>query len=822
MNNTAHILLACSSETIAAQIIEKLNDHGFAHQYKVVNSPESVIEVFDNTPWDMVVCHDTFAHWNPDQALQIAQKIHPIPFILISDSIDAKNYESLIASGIHDIIPSSLERLIPLTREIIAKTELKESLYSAKKEIERNRETQDIVNNLLHLSLTSASLTEVLETFIKQIVSLPWLGVKPKGAVFLVDDGGANLVLQAQKGLHPALIKECAQVPYGKCLCGRCAATMDVVFADCLDDQHTNIYDGIEPHGHYCIPLITSHKELIGVFTLYTKEGCIREKRAEETLKAAASAVAGIIERLRTEDIQRESEGKYRAITDTAKDAIIMLDSNGKIIFWNPAAQRIFGYSTDEVLGKDCHDLLMPQIYVSAFQKGFEHYKKTGQGMAIGETIEITALRKGGEEFPVEMSLAAYQAHNTWQSIGIIREISKRKAAAKEKEKLQEEVRQARNLEAIATLAGGIAHDFNNILAAIFGYADMAMEGLPEESSSQKDLEQVLIAATRAKELVQQLLAFSRQTEQAHEPIQVHLLIKEGLKFLRSSIPSTIKISWNISPDSGSVIADPGQIHQILINLCTNSFQAMRHTGGELQVDLEPIDVDTSSSEAGFHLEAGPYVRLTVHDTGPGMDAALIERIFEPYFTTKDVDEGSGLGLSVVHGIVLNLGGATFAESVPQEGTTFKVYLPRYEKSRQNNALEGLPVPRGSERLLFVDDEIALAKLGEKLLERLGYQVTTHTDSVKAWEDIRQDPDKYDLVITDMTMPDMTGLDLAKKIFSLKPDFPIILTTGFSELITEEQVKELGIKEFIMKPIIPKEFGVIIRNILDQEKKQEN
>ncbi|MBW1740158.1 MAG: response regulator [Deltaproteobacteria bacterium] len=396
-------------------------------------------------------------------------------------------------------------------------------------------------------------------------------------------------------------------------------------------------------------------------------------------------------------------------------------------------------------------------------------------------------------------------------------ELTERKRAEEAKAKLQAQLQQAQKMEAMGTLAGGIAHDFNNILFAILGFAEMTRDDMPEGSLARANLEEVITAAKRARDLVQQMLTFSRQVDQERKPLQIHLIVKEVLKLLRASLPTTIEIRQNIQSQSSTILADPTQIHQVMMNLCTNAYYAMRERGGVLEVSLSEIDVDLDAEALPQHLDMkpGPYVKLTVSDTGPGMEPAVLERIFDPYFTTKGLGEGTGMGLAVVHGIVKGHGGGITVHSKLGQGTTFHVYLPRFESAVAPEARTAEPIPKGKEHILFVDDEEQLVRMAHQALKRLGYEVTVRTSSVEALEAFRAQPDKFDIVITDQTMPNMTGIGLAKELLRIRPDIPIILCTGFSEAITPERAKAMGIREFIMKPIVTSDIAKSIRRVLD-------
>ena len=386
-----------------------------------------------------------------------------------------------------------------------------------------------------------------------------------------------------------------------------------------------------------------------------------------------------------------------------------------------------------------------------------------------------------------------------------------------EKEQLGEQLRHAQTLEAIGTLAGGIAHDFNNILGVILGYTELAMLELPREDDPLRhNLSEVMRAGKRARDLVDQILVFSRKTKQERKPIQMAPVVKEALRMLRSSLPSTIEIRQNIDTEPATLVSDPTEIHRVLMNLCTNAAHAMRDEIGVLEVSLTDVEIDAQAAAMYPDLSPGPYQRLTVSDTGHGVDSEIVERIFDPFFTTKKVGEGTGMGLAVVHGIVKSHNGAITVQSELGKGTTFNAFFPTFESGVTKEPELTAALQLGDERILFVDDELALVDTGRQILESLGYEVVARTSSIEALGVFQVQPDKFDLIITDMTMPNMTGVDLAKEVMRIRPGIPVILCTGFSEAITEDKAKAAGIRQLVMKPVIRQEIATAIRKALDQ------
>jgi CheY-like chemotaxis protein len=371
-------------------------------------------------------------------------------------------------------------------------------------------------------------------------------------------------------------------------------------------------------------------------------------------------------------------------------------------------------------------------------------------------------------------------------------------------------------MESIGTLSGGIAHDFNNLLGIILGNAEMAMDDVPELHPAKFNLNEIRTASLRARDVVKQLLSFGRKTDPKQRPVKLVQIAEDALKFLRSSIPTSIEIRQNIPVDTDdSILADSTQINQVMINLCTNAAHAMEDTGGVMTIGIQNIYLDQISAAVYPHLPPGNYVKLTVSDTGPGIDPEIKNRIFDPYFTTKEVGKGSGIGLSVVHGIVKNHNGAISVDSKFGKGTTFSILFPVAEEEA---VIETEPVEKlstGNERILIVDDEESMAEIGRRRLERLGYRVEAKTNSIEALELFRADPDQFDLVITDMTMPHITGDKLVKEILKIRPDMPTILCTGFSEKIDEEKAKEIGVRQYIEKPFDRGKLSRLVRKVLD-------
>jgi PAS domain S-box-containing protein len=494
---------------------------------------------------------------------------------------------------------------------------------------------------------------------------------------------------------------------------------------------------------------------------------------------------------------------KWEMTFDAIQEVVTIHDLSMRIVQANKAAGRLLACEPAQLIGRYCFELFngfiepcpnCPEVLARETllpQVGNMYHEK------LGKTFEVSScpLMENGE---------------VQGFVHIAKDITQQKM-------LEAQLRQAQKMESIGTLAGGIAHDFNNILVPILGYAELALDRVEPTDPVAGDLSQITKAAYRAKQLVKQILTFSRQADHELWPLEPHLVIKEALKLLRSTLPTTIAIRQQIATDCGAIFGDPTQLHQIIMNLCTNAYHAMRDTGGGLDVSLSKVDVgDEDCSLLNLDLSPGSYVKLVVSDTGHGMDKQTMARIFEPYFTTKPTGEGTGMGLSVVHGIIQSYHGHISVESQPGIGTTFSVYLPRAkEKGDPEAALLNGPLPTGVERILLVDDEKTITNMLQMILEKCGYQVSAINHSPEALALFEQEPAAFDLLITDMTMPGLTGFDLARRVLALRPGMPIIICTGFSELINQEKAAELGIREFLMKPVTSRGLAHCVRKALE-------
>jgi len=499
---------------------------------------------------------------------------------------------------------------------------------------------------------------------------------------------------------------------------------------------------------------------------------------------------------------------------NAANEGFFLADENAVIRFVNDGACRRLGYSREELLSMRVFDI----DPLSPAEKWPEHWQYLM--MHGSRTIETVHRAKNGTEFPVEVSISRVAYNGINYVCGLARDITERIRAEEEKNKLESQLRQSQKMEAIGTLAGGIAHDFNNILAVILGYAELTLSETAETDPRRKKLREIIKASIRAKELVRQILDFSRKAERTKKPLLMAPFLKETLKMVRASIPSTIAIAEKISAVDSTVLGDHSQLHQVIINLCTNAFHAMEEQGGTLSITLDSVHLGREEA-AGLGGAEGRYVRLIVADSGCGMSPALQSRIFEPYFTTKGVGKGSGMGLAVVHGILRSHGGLMRLASQEGKGSSFEIFLPAIEQSVMEKVEEeGRSCPPGTERILVVDDEAAITEMIGLWLAQLGYTVTTSNNSVEALAMVRENPGGFDLIVTDQAMPFMPGSELAKEVLSIRPDLPIILCTGYSAILSEEKAREIGIKSYAYKPLQGNELARLVRQVLDEGKRE--
>jgi PAS domain S-box-containing protein len=562
------------------------------------------------------------------------------------------------------------------------------------------------------------------------------------------------------------------------------------------------------------LPLISNDRPL-GALVIFAGEkrafGKEEVKLLEDLSDDLSFGVATL--RMNAERKKVEKERKLLAsVVEQSMEGIILFDSDGAIKYVNPAIETITGHAPQEIIGRN----------ISALQgddKTGEFYRSIWDALSRGDERSGHFIQKGKDGEFYEIDATLWSISDSTGAVSnhavLIRDVT-------HEVHLERQLRQAQRMEAIATLAGGIAHDFNNNLASIITCTEMARDDVPAESPIRELLDVVLKSSYRGRKLVKQILTFCCQGEQERQPVQIEPILSECLNLMRPSLPASITVRKHVDERLGMIMGDPTQIHQIIMNLITNAGHAMRIKGGILEISLDNVGLDTAAGTGGPDLPSGCYLKLTVKDTGHGMDAKTMERIFDPFFTTKGHSEGTGLGLSVVHGIVRNHGGAITVSSMPGAGAAFEVYLPRVEQISGGDSSEAqATAPRGNEKILFVDDEEDLVFAGKKMLERLGYQVVVGRDGEQALDLFREQPASFDLVITDQTMPKMTGTELTREIMQIRPDIPVILCTGLGPtaekaLQRDEAGDVSGIREVALKPLDREELAGMIRRVLNR------
>ncbi len=524
-----------------------------------------------------------------------------------------------------------------------------------------------------------------------------------------------------------------------------------------------------------------------------------------------------ITSRKKAEDELAANKERYQTIVETSSDGIFTVSKECILTSFNAALEILTGQKREEwIEKKSCLDLIAPGDLEAASLVLKQTLK--GQSTSVHE-FRLNTLTPGQYKICEFRLKPKYDKNSNVNGIvGFVKDITEYKKAREKVKRVETQLRQALKMEAIGTLAGGIAHDFNNILSGIFGYAQLAEINSEKDDKTKQYIKRIVKGAQRATALVQQILTFSRQTEYEKQPLMISITIKEALKLLRASIPTTIDIKTDIT-SRARVMADPTRIHQVIMNLCTNAYHAMGDTGGVLTVTLHEIELVKQDSFPDLNMVEGKYLKLTVEDTGHGIDEKIIEKIFDPYFSTKETGKGTGLGLALVQAIVDEHNGFLELESEPHRGTSFHIYLPVVEDEIQQGSapMNGDSLVKGNEKIMFVDDEESIRSVFKDALEGYGYKVDIYNDGLLALEGFKKKSDYYDMVITDMTMPGMTGDLLAEKLMTIRPGIPVILCTGYSAKMSEAKAIELGIKKYVQKPIAHMDLAVLIRQILDEQ-----
>ncbi len=760
MKAPLRVILVEDCEQDAQLALRELTKTGLEVKSERVSTASAFRQALSQTRPHLVVADHALAEFSGLEALNILHELElDIPFIMLSNSSGEEQAVEAMQRGAHDyLLKSNLHRLSPAVER---------ELREAEERVERRRAEAALEENRRFLQEITDNIPGIVFRFFH----------KPDGTMgfdFVSGDVKSMLELSREQLL--------ADFSLG----------WDLIVAEDQPALMRSIQQAVQA--------MQAWEQEFRIRTPSGKLKWIRgqdqpvQKTADGTFHSVGTLL-DITARKVAEAAVRQSEERYRAIFESFKDVYFEAALDGTLVLVSPSCNALLGYAPEELLGRlfaeFCADA--PEwerlIKVIRQQQGVVEHElsvRTRSGKVLHAAVAADLLR---DRLGAPLRIR-----------GVLRDVTERKRAEQSRSSLEAQLRQAQKMEAIGTLAGGIAHDFNNMLTAIMGHAELLQLDCAEQTNVQNSVEEILKAAHRAKDLVQQILTFSRRREQKRVVVKLAPIIKEAAKLLRSSIPTTIEMHSHVA-DVPNTLADPTQIHQVVMNLCTNAAQSMTDQKGRLDLMLHVESVDPQVASRHRSLQPRRYVVLTVSDTGCGMDPQTLDRVFDPFFTTKPPGEGTGLGLSVVHAIVEAHEGAITVESEVDRGTTFRVYLPVIELEATPSHSAKTVVPTGkNEELLIVDDEPPVLQIAERLLAHLGYRPVCFSRPAEALAAFNADPKRFALVMTDLTMPKMTGIDLAQRIHKVRPELPIVLFSGLGGAITEETAQELGFATLLAKP----------------------
>ena len=806
-------LIVEDSEDDTLLLVRELQHGGYDVAFERVETAGAMTEALDNREWNIVLADYTMPHFSGTDALELLRGSGlDIPFIFVSGTIGEEIAVKAMKNGANDyILKGNLKRLIPAIERELREVVVRRERRLADEQLQMSYQTLIVLNKVLLASLQPVLLENLLDMVIDHIISIPWLSLETERGIFLAEDGA--LALKTQRNLPASLQAMCARVPFGRCLCGRAAVSGKIEFAGCIDERHENTYEGISPHGHYCIP-ITSADGILGVVVLYLKEGHTRDEREENFLNATASVLAGIIQRKRTEEALKKSEQRYKHLIESVTNYIYTVEiEKGKIVSTKhgPSCVAMTGYSSEEYEAD-------PYLWYQMIHEGDrEAVIKQANKALSGEdvpSLEHRIIHKDGTirwvrntpvpRYDQEGHLIAYD--------GLITDITEQK-------RLEDQLRQSQKMEVVGQLAGGIAHDFNNILTAILGYGNIALMKMDKDEPLRTYVDSMLTSAERAASLTQNLLIFSRKQVSNPNHVELNEIIKKSGKFLLRVIGEDVELKTKLIDEELTVMADSGQIEQVLMNLATNARDAMPK-GGPLTIETKSIKIDEEFIKAHGYGEERMYAVVSVTDTGVGMDEKTREKIFEPFFTTKETGKGTGLGLAMVYGIIKQHNGYINCYSELGKGTSFKIYLPLFEsmpvsKTVTEGAAVALPTG-GTETILVAEDEDSVRRLMKEVLEEDGYRVIEAADGEEAVSKFIENKDRIDLLLLDIIMPKMNGREAYERIKKIKPDIKLLMASGYPvDFISQKGIIEEGLN-FIVKPMSPTKLLKKVREVLDK------
>ncbi len=785
------------------------------------------LSLFEREHPDLVIVDLRMPEVDGIQVLEQISRISPLtPLIvasgtgIITDAVEALNcgaWEYLL-KPIEDLtvlthaVETALEKA-QLKRENLAYREKLEQLVVARTaELEKaNTHLSQINARLRHIVDTTRSLSfcsevqafgsQLLEEFGQHMLA-------SGGSIYLKEEQGLRLVHTLDKGHAADFIP--FPLPESSLFQRAIAANQPILVHNIGQDETVTPsgWDGYVDGSALVFPLPDEIGGIAGIMTLHSKTPppFVEQDREIGTILASYSCEA--LRAVKATEELRESESRFREILDTIPTGIIIVDAqNSTILYINPTAAAMVGAAPETMIGRICHGVICPSQVEGCPMKSGQQADHSERTLLTADGREIPVLRTA-----VRTTLAGRECF-----MESFIDLSEQIQAEVDREQLETQLRQAQKMEALGTLAGGIAHDFNNILSAVLGYSELGLQDVDDPAHPlYPKLKAINHAGHRARALVEQILSFSRMQEQLHAPVKIAPIVKEALKLLQSSLPANIRVESRIAADR-PVMGDPTQIHQIIMNLCTNAYHAMLSTGGVLGVALEQVPADELPVGGMEERTSDRYLRLTVTDTGSGISPSIIDRIFDPYFTTKEKGKGTGLGLAVVHGIVKSHGGEITVDSQLDDGTQFTVFLPISGDETMPDGLHPQSIPRGSEHVLLVDDEKDLVEIGSEMLQRLGYRVTGIAGSIEALEVFKQDPFRFDLVVTDYNMPGLSGEQLAREMLGIRKDIPIIVCTGFSEVFDQHRAQAIGIRRTLMKPLTMESIAHAVRDVLSPQ-----
>jgi PAS domain S-box-containing protein len=853
MGQPLRVLIVEDSEDDTLLVVRELKRGGYIPVFERVESEEDMLSALDKEERDLIIADYAMPCFSGTAALNLYKaKDLDIPFILVSGTVGDDVGVQAMIDGAHDYIcKSNLSRLVPAINRELREAEIRKARKAADRALRRARDELEkrVQERTAELALANAALKAEIEerkrvekalriskreltirnrisdvflsmsdeSLYEKVLDIILESAKSKSGIFGYINGDGALVCPTLNG---KISETCGlwerQIVFPR------ERWRGTVWGRALKGRKSIVSNGSVrvPEGHAPIlraltTPIVYRGEAIGVIAVANKrtEYNDSDRRLLETI---ARKIAPVLHARRQRDAQeakrrqakealRESEEKYRSVVEESLVGVYIAQ-NGILVFVNRKFCEIYGYVYEEIVNRlTLYDLVHPDDR-HILEEGI---RRRMEGETDFLEFEFRGVHKSGKTITLKGLGSASFLQSNPAIMGTVIDVTREKT-------LEQQLLHAQKMEAIGTLAGGIAHDFNNILAAIIGFTEMIRGRVQGNAEMRRYVDHVLKAGTRGKDLVRQMLTFSRHSEKELKPVRLSSIIQEPLKLLRASLPSTIHIKQEIMTDS-FVLADATQIHQVLMNLSTNAAHSMREKGGVLGIRLSDFSFSAVLDAPHQDMIPGSYVRLSVADTGCGMSREVLKRVFDPFFTTKETGEGTGLGLSVVHGIVKGHKGAVTVESETGKGSVFTIYFPRAEQGSEIFEEVDYSIPRGHERILFVDDEDMLIEMGKHVLEGLGYEVVIKADGLEALSAFREESTRFDLVITDQTMPYMTGTDLARELILVKPDIPIVLCTGFSELVNAESSKAFGIKAFLMKPFTVQEIARTIRRVLDGE-----